>query len=90
VDLALRIPRKSDEVGAKNETAPPPFAVRHYAVSEIAELWNLSDDTVRSIFENEPGVLVLGDVRSSGRKRRYVTLRIPQGVAERVHRRLQR
>jgi hypothetical protein len=60
---------------------------RHYAVAEIAELWNLSPDKVRELFENEPGVLVLGE-RSPRHKRRYVTLRIPQKVLERVHHRL--
>ena len=60
---------------------------RHFAVAEIAELWNLSADKVRELFENEPGVLVIGE-RSPRHKRRYVTLRIPQKVLERVHRRL--
>ena len=60
---------------------------RHYAVAEIAELWNLSSDKVRELFENEPGVLVIGE-RSPRHKRRYVTLRIPQKVLERVHHRL--
>ena len=62
-------------------------AERHYAVTEIAELWNLSADKVRELFEDEPGVLVIGD-RSPRRKRRYVTLRIPQSVLDRVHSRL--
>ncbi|MFY9937839.1 MAG: hypothetical protein WB780_12680 [Candidatus Acidiferrales bacterium] len=60
---------------------------RHYAVTEIAEMWNLSADKVRELFEDEPGVLVIGE-RNPRRKRRYVTLRIPQSVLERVHRRL--
>jgi hypothetical protein len=60
---------------------------RHYAVVEIAQLWNLSTDKVRELFENEPGVLVIGE-RSPRHKRRYVTLRIPQTVLERVHSRL--
>jgi len=60
---------------------------RHYAVTEIAEMWNLSPDKVRELFENEPGVLVLGE-RSPRHKRRYVTLRIPRSVVERVHHRL--
>ena len=60
---------------------------RHYAVAEIAEMWNLSGDKVRELFENEPGVLVIGE-RSPRHKRRYVTLRIPQKVLERVHHRL--
>jgi len=58
---------------------------RHYAVAEIAEMWNLSVDKVRELFEKEPGVL--GE-RSPRHKRRYVTLRIPQTVVERVHSRL--
>jgi len=36
---------------------------------------NLSPDKVRELFENEPGVLVIGE-RSPRHKRRYVTLRI--------------
>ena len=60
---------------------------RHYAVTEIAEMWNLSADKVLELFEDEPGVLVIGE-RNPRRKRRYVTLRIPQSVLERVHRRL--
>jgi hypothetical protein len=60
---------------------------RHYAVTEIAEMWNLSADKVRHLFEGVPGGLVIGQ-RNSHRKRRYVTLRIPQSVVERVHARL--
>ncbi len=60
---------------------------RHYAVIEVAEMWNLSPDKVREIFEHEPGVLVIGD-RNPRYKRRYLTLRIPQTVLQRVHGRL--
>ncbi len=63
------------------------FRERHYSAAEVAELWNLSPDAVRKIFEREPGVLVLGNDRSRS-KRGYHTLRIPQSVMERVHRRL--
>jgi hypothetical protein len=61
------------------------FEERHYVVAEVATMWSLSKDAVRRMFQNEPGVLVLGR-RSAGRKRRYTTLRIPQSVLERVHR----
>jgi hypothetical protein len=72
-----------------SSSASPPqaggvFAERHYTVAEIAAMWNLSKDAVRRMFQDEPGVLVLG-ARSSGRKRRYTTLRIPQSVLEKVH-----
>jgi hypothetical protein len=60
---------------------------RHYAVGEIAEMWNLSVDKVRDLFAREPGVLVIGEEHPR-RKRRYTTLRIPQSVVERVHLRL--
>jgi hypothetical protein len=60
---------------------------RHYAVIEVAEMWNLSPDKVRAIFEHEPGVLVIGD-RNPRYKRRYLTLRIPQTVVDRVYMRL--
>jgi hypothetical protein len=63
------------------------FTERHYAVAEIAALWNLSGDKVREIFEQEPGVLMIGD-RNPRAKRRYRTLRIPQTVVDRVHKRL--
>jgi hypothetical protein len=61
----------------------------HYTVAEVAEMWNYSRQTVQEIFRNEPGVLVRGEPRPKyGRRRGYVTLRIPQSVLERVHRRL--
>lgn len=60
---------------------------RHYTIAEIAEIWNLSYDSVRKLFMREPGVLVLGHC-SSRSKQGYTTLRIPQSVMERVHRRL--
>ncbi len=57
-----------------------PHGERHYSVTDVAKLWGLSRDSVRRIFRREPGVMVIGD--------RYVTLRIPESVLERVHRRL--
>jgi len=67
-----------------------PFAVKHYTVKEIAELWQFSEDAVREIFEKEAGVLVLTNETGKYRKRRYTTLRIPESVVERVHRRMSR
>jgi hypothetical protein len=60
---------------------------KHYSVSELAELWQLSKKTIRRIFENEPGVIVWG-VGERRFKRRYRTLRIPATVVQRVHRQL--
>jgi hypothetical protein len=60
---------------------------RHYSVNELAILWNLSKQTIRGLFQDEPDVVRIGenDVRH---KRAYVTLRIPESVARRVHQRL--
>jgi hypothetical protein len=54
-------------------------------VLEIAETWNLSPEVIRKMFEKEPGVLVIGN-GSTRSKRGYHTLRIPESVMERVHR----
>ena len=62
-------------------------AERHYSPSELAELWGLSSDTIRRLFQDEPGIVTIGG-RNPRRKRRYVTLRIPQSVAARFYRRL--
>ena len=60
---------------------------KHYSVVELAQLWNLSDKTIRRMFEKEPGVLQWGNEETRV-KRGYTTLRIPETVALRVHRRL--
>lgn len=60
----------------------------HYSVKEIAERWGLSENVVRDLFRDEPGVLVIGEPRPKyGKQRGKVTLRIPQSVLERVYRR---
>lgn len=76
------------EIHEGSGVGAPEFAARHYSPAEIGELWNLSADSVRKIFENEPGVLVLGNAAPRRGKRSYTTLRIPEHVLERVHRRL--
>ena len=62
---------------------------RHFAPDELGELWGLSPDTIRRLFDREPGVLVI-ERPGSKTRRRYRTLRIPASVAERVHRRMSR
>jgi hypothetical protein len=79
-------PPKSDGFGGA-ETALAHFEERHYTVAAIAAKWSLSADAVRKLFEREPDVIVIGDPAPRG-KRRYTTLRVPQSVVERVHRRL--
>ena len=62
------------------------FREKHYAAGELAALWGLSADTIRRLFANEPGVVILS--RHNLRKRTYRTLRIPASVADRVHSKL--
>ncbi len=62
---------------------------RHYSIAEIAELWNLSERSVRRIFAEEPDVVELGREESL-HKRAYRTVRIPESVVRRVHKRLKR
>ncbi len=63
---------------------------RHYSPKQLTH-WGLSEATIRRLFEHEPGVMRLGEPsRRIGRKlkRSYYTIRIPETVALRVHRRL--
>ncbi len=80
-----------EKLAARSEPGPAEsqerFAERHYTVAEVATMWQLSADLVRRLFIKEPGVLVIGDESSPG-TRRYRTLRIPESVVVRVHRRL--
>src|SRR5450755_5016086 len=79
----------------ERQSAPSPalpsaqgsFSEHHYSVAEVSAMWSLSPDAARKIFQDEPGVLVLGALNPS-HKRRYTTLRIPESVVQRVHRRL--
>jgi hypothetical protein len=60
---------------------------KHFSPTELAKAWGVSTETIRSIFRTEPGVLKIGKPGTKYR-RGYFTLRIPEQVAERVHRRL--
>ena len=59
---------------------------RHLSVEELAALWGMSEDFVRRLFLKEPGVVVFFNHRPG--KRVYRTLRIPESIALRVHRRM--
>lgn len=61
---------------------------RHCSVGELSKLWGFSENTIRRLFRKEPGVIKI--VREQTRQKRgYTTIRIPERVAQRVHRRLQ-
>jgi len=69
---------------AGGEAAPNPFG-RIFTPKELAELWQLSENSIRRMFQDRAGVFCLGDSNPRGR-RGYVTLRIPETVALQVWR----
>lgn len=73
----------------RNSTMPeqslvPIHLQKHYHVKELAEMWGISPGTARRWFENEPGVLKITVGYRRGKDHK-VCLRIPESVAERVH-----
>jgi hypothetical protein len=57
-----------------------------YTVKELAFLWNMSPDSIRRLFEHEPGTLIF-TIQRTGR-RTYRSVRIPGRVALRVQNRM--
>jgi hypothetical protein len=57
-----------------------------FTVLQIASMWQLSRDTIQRLFQDEAGVIPLGNQNPRG-KRKRVTLRIPRAVMERVKKR---
>jgi hypothetical protein len=70
----------------KNEPFADDGKQETFTVAEIASLWKLSRDTIQRMFEDEPGVIALGEKNPRG-KRKRVTLRIPRSVMNRVKKR---
>ena len=68
-----------DTVPVNSAASKETCTQRHYSVAELAEAWKLSENTIRRMFEHEPGVLKWGTTESRY-KRRYTTLRIPETV----------
>jgi hypothetical protein len=61
---------------------------KHHTPADLSKTWALSVETIRRLFENEPGVLKVTNASGYTGRRRYKTLRIPASVAARVHRRI--
>jgi hypothetical protein len=57
---------------------------RHYTAAEVAKLWNISPDTVRSLFRHTHGVLKIAQPARRG-KRGYISIRIPETVLLKRH-----
>jgi hypothetical protein len=56
---------------------------QHFTPAQVATLWALSENTIRSLFENEPGVLIINRPERI-HKRGYRSMRIPESVVRRV------
>lgn len=61
---------------------------RHFSVKEVADTWGLSEKVIRRLFNDEPGVIVIGNTITTRSRREYKTIRIPESVLDRVHIRL--
>lgn len=63
---------------------------QHYTPAELGKVWHWSPNTVRRVFQDEPGVLMITAAAPSHspRRRRMVQMRIPARIAMRVHARL--
>ena len=59
---------------------------RCLTVADVAERLNIDADTVRRLFADEPGVIIITFPRRG--RRQYRTLRIPEAVFRRVVMRL--
>jgi hypothetical protein len=63
---------------------PAPVGLEpHYTPEELGAAWHLSANTIRRMFENETGVLLITRPEKM-HKRGYKTMRIPKTVADRV------
>jgi hypothetical protein len=60
---------------------------RHFTIAEVAAMWNLSDEFVRQLVRDEPGVTEW--VRQKPGRRRYRVLRIPRSVVARLYKKAQ-
>jgi hypothetical protein len=60
---------------------PEPFELPHlHTVAEVAKAMKVSEQTVRNIFQDMPGVIRITKGKRLRSKRAYVTLRIPNDV----------
>jgi AraC-like DNA-binding protein len=60
---------------------------RHYSVAEISAMWGYSEQTIRRLFSDEPGVLRIGSPETRFKRKRF-QLSIPESVVTQMHQRL--
>jgi len=78
----------SSTSGERSTNAAVSDLERHFTVAELSKRWFFSENTIRRLFSQEPGVVKIARPHTRS-KRGYTSMRIPERIAERVHRRLQ-
>lgn len=60
---------------------------QHYSVQQVAEMWGVSETTVRRLFEDQPGVVRISIPRMMRNRKQkpHVLLRIPGSVLARLY-----
>lgn len=88
MDLQHDLASSSSGMIVRPAKAGAPETERHFTVAELSRRWFFSQNTIRRLFNSEPGVVRIARPRTRT-KRGYTSIRIPERIAERVHRRLQ-
>ncbi|MHB1935042.1 MAG: hypothetical protein ACYCOR_00475 [Acidobacteriaceae bacterium] len=88
MELQLGPTYAATNVVEQQATLGVPALERHYTVAELSRLWFFSENTIRRLFTKEPGVVKIARPQTR-LKRGYTSMRIPERIAQRVHRRLQ-
>ena len=88
MELHHELASNSSAASERTTHAAVPPMERHFTVSELSKRWFFSENTIRRLFRQEPGVVRIARPQTRS-KRGYTSMRIPERIAERVHRRLQ-
>jgi len=88
MELQLESTYGATDAVERQSTVGVPALERHYTVAELSRLWFFSENTIRRLFTKEPGVVKIAHPQTR-LKRGYTSMRIPERIALRVHRRLQ-
>lgn len=84
----MELPLFSSDPEARPKSVGLQAFERHYTVAQLSKLWFFSESTIRRLFIKEPGVIKIAH-QPTRMRRGYTSLRIPEPIAQRVHRRLQ-
>jgi hypothetical protein len=88
MELQHELTSNTSSAGERPSNAVFSSLERHFTVAELSKRWFFSENTIRRLFSHEPGVVRIARPQTHS-KRRYTSIRIPERIAERVHRRLQ-